>query len=69
MNKVIVDDAGNEIVIEMPKQEADELATLHANYLARKAALIKEEEEKNAARKIILDRLGITEDEARLLLS
>jgi hypothetical protein len=69
MDKVIIDDAGNEILIKMSKEETDELKALHADYIARKNVLIAEEKVKEENKKVILDRLGLTADEARLLLS
>jgi hypothetical protein len=68
MDKVIIDDAGNEILIKMPKEESDELKALHQEYLARKAILIAEQEAKEIAKETIYNKLGITAEEARLLL-
>jgi hypothetical protein len=49
---------------ELAQQEIDE-----ANYLAAKAIADAEVESKAAEKQQVLDRLGITEQEARLLLS
>ena len=68
MNKVIIDDAGNEILIKMPLEESEELKALHAEYLERKAIIQAKEAEKSAQRKEILDRLGLTADEVAALL-
>lgn len=49
---------------ELTQQEIDE-----ANTLAEKAAQAAEAQAKAEAKAQLLDRLGITEDEAKLLLS
>ena len=69
MTKLIVNCQTNEITErelnaeEIAQQEIDE-----ANYLAAKAILDAEAEAKAAQRQVILDRLGLTADEAQLLL-
>jgi hypothetical protein len=45
----------------------DEIAAIEANQAA-KAARIEAQEEKAAARQAVLDRLGITSEEAQLIL-
>lgn len=69
MNKVIIDESGNETVIEIPKSEADELKALHKQYLDRKAELEAEANAKAEAKAALLAKLGLTEAEAKLLLS
>jgi vacuolar-type H+-ATPase subunit H len=69
MTKLIVNCQTNEITErelnaeEIAQQEIDE-----ANYLAAKAIADAEAEAKAAQRQAILSRLGITEEEARILL-
>lgn len=69
MNKVIIDDAGNETIVQISKAEADELKALHSEYLERKAVLEAEATAKAEAKAALLAKLGLTEDEAKLLLS
>ena len=57
---------GQEIVTELTKQEIDERAALAK---ANEAAAITELSEKATAKAALLDRLGITEQEAKLLMS
>jgi hypothetical protein len=65
MTKLIVNCETGEIVErELNKAEKDQQKIDEANQAARQAEL----DAKAAARQAILDRLGLTSDEARLLL-
>ncbi len=65
MSKLIVNcETGETIERELTKAEKDQQKIDEANYLANKAEL----EAKEAARQALLDRLGLTADEAKLLL-
>jgi ribosomal protein L17 len=65
MSKLIVDcSTGETIERELTKAEKDQQKIDEAIELARQAEL----EAKEAARQAILDRLGLTADEAKLLL-
>ena len=69
MTKLIVNvETGEEIVRELNAEEIAQQEIDEANYLAAKAILDAEAEAKEAARQVILDRLGLTADEAQLLL-
>ena len=66
----VVDASTGEIrVREMTEVESAAWASLIAELSADKAAKETAAAEKAAARQVLLDKLGITEDEARLLLS
>ena len=69
MTKLIVNvETGEEIVRELNAEEIAQQEIDEANYLAAKAILDAEAEAKEAARQVILDRLGLTADEIKLLL-
>jgi DNA-binding Xre family transcriptional regulator len=53
---------------KMTKEELAEIAEMHEATMARKAAEEVEAAEKAIAKAALLDRLGITADEAKLLL-
>jgi len=55
--------------IELDKKEYAETLSLWADNILAKHALKAEAETKAQAKTALLDRLGITEDEAKLLLS
>ena len=57
---------GEEITIELTKAEVAELEVAYAAKLAEAKAV---EDAKAAAKQAVLDRLGITADEAKLLLA
>lgn len=59
---------GETIVREMTDEEQAQRDSEVAAYLARKEAEAQEEIAKAAQRQALLDKLGITEDEAKLLL-
>ena len=62
--KIVNCETGEEIVRDASNSEIAQMELDAANYAARQA-----EAETKAAQKVaLLDRLGITEDEARLLL-
>ena len=60
---------GQEIVREMTEQEQAERDAQVATYLAEQEAKAQAEAEAQANRQALLERLGITEEEARLLLA
>jgi hypothetical protein len=62
--KVVNTETGEEIVRDATVDEITQIEITAANYLAKQA----EAEEKAAQRQVILDRLGLTSDEAQLLL-
>jgi hypothetical protein len=65
MSKLIVNcETGEEIVRELNKAEKDQHKIDEAKAVAAKAEL----DAKEAARQAILDRLGLTADEAKLIL-
>ena len=64
IHRIVNAESGEVIVREYTPEELEEL---HSN-IEKAKKLIAEEEAKAAARQAILDRLGLTEDEARLLL-
>jgi hypothetical protein len=57
-------ETGEEIVRDANKQEIDQIKKVAADAKAKQA----EAETKEAARQAILDRLGLTADEAKLIL-
>ena len=70
MTKLIVNvETGEEIVRELNAEEIAQQEIDEANYLAAKAILDAEAEAKAAQRQAILAQLGITEEQAKLLLS
>jgi hypothetical protein len=60
---------GKEIVREMTDQEQTERNAQIAAYVAEQEAKTEAEVQAQAKRQALLERLGITADEARLLLS
>jgi hypothetical protein len=74
MNKIVHNVQTNKIeVVSLSDEEASKLAKHHTESAAKQAeiesAYLTELEKLNNARKSVLEKLGITEDEARLLLS
>jgi len=69
MNKIQIKEynceTGEEMVRDASVEEIENIKVIAENYEARKEELAAKE----AARQEILNRLGITEDEAKLLLS
>jgi hypothetical protein len=63
--KSIVNENGERVVLPMSKDEIAEMQALAKDYENKQA----EATAKEAARQALLDKLGITADEARLLLS
>ena len=64
---MIVDAQTNEVkIIPLPKKEVDERAAEDKAFIAKNTA---EAQAKAEAKSALLERLGITEDEAKLLLS
>jgi hypothetical protein len=60
----------NEIIVEpLTAEEIEQLELRHAQKEAKKLAEDEAAAARVAARQILLDRLGITADEAKLLLS
>ena len=53
----------------MTPKEINELKKLHNRYQEEGKKAIKSFEEKEAKKQALLEKLGITEDEAKLLLS
>jgi molybdenum-dependent DNA-binding transcriptional regulator ModE len=69
MSKLIVNcETGEEIVRELNKAEKDQQKLDEINTVKIKAKLEAEANAKEAARQAILDRLGLTADEAKLIL-
>jgi hypothetical protein len=62
--KSIVNENGERVVLPMSKDEIAEMQALAKDYENKQA----EATAKEAARQALLDKLGITADEARLLL-
>ena len=70
MKKVIIDENGNEQIVELTKNEKEELAQLHADFLIRKEAIKAELDAKNAAKAAAeakLAALGLTADDLKAL--
>jgi hypothetical protein len=65
MKKIIIDiENGTEVIEDLTQDEIDKAQARHNEFEAQELSL-----QENAQRKLaLLDRLGITEDEARLLL-
>ena len=61
-------ETGEIVEIELSANEEAEFQAQYAESKAKAEAIKTEAEAKGAARQAILDRLGLTEDEARLLL-
>lgn len=69
MEKVIVDcSTGETTVIPLTSEEIAELEAAAAKAEADRVAAEKEAADKEAARLAILEKLGLTEDEAKVLL-
>lgn len=62
-------DTGETIEKELEGAELAELKKFQDDYAAKKTAEAEELAEKEAAKTALLNRLGITADEAKLLLS
>ena len=70
MEKVIVDcSTGEQTVVPLTAEEIAELEAAAAQAEADRLAAEQEAAAKAAARQALLDKLGITEEEAKLLLS
>ena len=70
MIKLIVDAQTNEAVeIELTQEEIAEREAEANAFNAKKAAQVAEAEARATQKAALLDRLGITEDEAKLLLA
>jgi hypothetical protein len=69
MEKIIHDIETDQVIIEkLSAKEVKEIEAQAAESLALQTARIEEDEVRSAARAALLKKLGITEDEARLLL-
>jgi hypothetical protein len=69
MSKLIVDcETGETIQRELNKAEKDQQKIDEANSATARAIINAEAEAKETAKAAILDRLGLTADEAKLLL-
>ena len=69
MSKLIINVAtGEEILREFNDEEIAQQGIDTANEIAEAEALLAKNADKVAAKAALLDRLGITEDEAKLLL-
>ena len=69
MKKIINCTTGEVIERELNAEELAQEAIDTANYLTKQNALIAEAEAKATAKAELLERLGITADEAKLLLA
>ena len=69
MKRIINCETGEVIERELNAQELAQNEIDTANYLIKQNALIAEAEAKATAKAALLERLGITQDEAKLLLS
>jgi len=69
MKKIINCETGEVIERDLTDEELTQQEIDEANTLAEKAAQAVEAQAKAEAKAQLLDRLGITEDEAKLLLS
>lgn len=70
MEKVIVDcSTGEQTVVPLTAEEIAELEAAAAQAEADRLAAEQEAAAKAVARQALLDKLGITEEEAKLLLS
>lgn len=69
MKLIINCETGEQTEVPLTKAEAEQLATEQAEIEAQRLASENAETEKTAARQTLLEKLGITENEARLLLS
>lgn len=69
MKKIIDCETGEVVERELTEDELTQQAIDEANSLAEKSAQIAEAQAKAEAKAQLLERLGMTEDEAKLLLS
>ena len=69
MKRIVNCETGEETFRELTAEEIAQQEIDEANYLATKAILDAEAEAKATAKAALLDRLGITAEEAVLLLS
>ena len=69
MRKLVVDENGNETFVDYTDDEIAELSERHSEFLNRKAEIMASEAKKITAKATLLTKLGITEEEAKLLLS
>lgn len=70
LNKLVVDGVtGESQLVPFTKEETAEHLAEQQKIADEKAALIAEEKLKAKAKQVLLDKLGITEEEAKLLLS
>ena len=69
MSKLIIDcESGKTVERELNKAEKDQQKIDEANIAAAEVLVKAEAEAKTAQRKAILDKLGLTADEAKLLI-
>ena len=69
MSKLVVNvETGEEVVRELTKAEKDQEKLDQKNYAAKLEVAKAEADAKAAEKQALLDRLGITADEAKLLL-
>jgi hypothetical protein len=69
MTKLIINcETGETVERELSKAEKDQQKIDEANIAAAKAIVDAEAKAKATAKQVILDRLGLTADEAKLLL-
>jgi hypothetical protein len=68
MKRIVNCETGEETFRELTAEEIAQQEIDEANYLATKAILDAEAEAKATQKAALLDRLGITEAEAKLLL-
>ncbi len=70
LNKLVVDGVtGESQLVPFTKEETAEHLAEQQKIADEEAALIAEEKLKAEAKQVLLDKLGITEEEAKLLLS
>ena len=67
LEKIIDIQTGEETIIE--RDETPDEAKERQEYELRAAKIAADEKAKDAARQVILDKLGITQEEASLLIS
>ena len=66
---IIDNETGESETREMTEAELKDLNKTRSQFEIEKEARLKEEAEKVKAKSVLLTKLGITEDEAKLLLS
>lgn len=69
LKKAVVNLDGEEIISDLSQEELEQFQKDRAKILPLIEQNEKELAELNAARKVLLEKLGITEEEAKLLLS